>query len=261
VLNAAFYTSLFLDGRADSLETQALGPLLNPIEHGVKDLQMLIDIVKNDHRYPQQFNKAFNISPTQITSTHIAQAIASYERILITGDTGFDRYLYGEQEDALTKSEKRGLRIFKRKGNCSNCHEIALNYALFTDNNYYNIGVGFNKLDAKMSKFIDTLKADPSHTAQAIAVFNSQEQSELGRFVVTANNRDIGRFRTPTLRNVALTAPYMHDGSQATLEEVVEYYDKGGKPNPFLDPAIFPLKLSKQEKTDLVTFLQSLTSK
>ncbi len=260
-MNAAYYTSFFVDGRANSLEIQALGPLTNPIEHGLKDYQKILKLLQTDKLYSRLFKQAFGIKPNQATKQHIGQAIASYERTLISANSPFDRFLYGEDERALSTSAQRGLRVFQRKGNCANCHEITLNHALFTDNRFYNLGVGFDKIKPKFMEFIDAYKrANTNKNLNPLEVYDSKQQSEFGRYAVTGVITDIGRFKTPTLRNIALTAPYMHDGSQKTLAEVIEYYDKGGEKNPFLDPAIFPLKLTDQEKQDLVEFLKSLTS-
>lgn len=256
VVNADFYQSLFLDGRAASLEEQALGPFLNPIEHGLINQQQLVEIVNQDSQYRQQFAQVFNT--TEITAEQIAQAIASFERTLIAGNSAFDRYLFGRDRQALTDSEARGMRIFRRKGNCANCHEISGKDALFMDNRFYNLGIGFNKVNPQIAEFVKALRAGKS--AEEFE-FTDAQRAELGRFNVTHIIADIGKFKTPTLRNITLTAPYMHDGSVATLEEVIEYYDKGGDKNPFLDPAIFPLHLTAQEKLDLVAFLKALTSK
>ncbi len=261
VLNAAYYTSLFHDGRADSLESQALGPLLNPIEHGLKDYQPILTLLSNDPDYRRLFQAAFGEMPEKAKSDHIGKAIASYERTLVCGNTPFDRYLYGGDKSALSKSAQRGLRIFRRKGNCANCHEIGLNHALFTDNRFYNLGVGFDRIKPKFSDFVRVYKQSVAGGASdPAAVYEARDRSELGRFLVTGDVADIGKFRTPTLRNVSLTGPYMHDGSQRTLEDVVEYYNQGGEKNPFLDPGIYPLHLSKQEKTDLINFLRALTN-
>lgn len=257
VINAAFYQRLFLDGRAASLEEQALGPFLNPIEHGLKTQQQIVDIVSLDPQYRQQFSHVFKATDSVITATQIAQAIASFERTLIAGNSAFDRYLFGRDWQALSASEARGMRLFRRKGNCGNCHEISAKDALFMDNRFYNLGVSFAKVNSQIGEFVQTLRA--GEDADEFS-FTDAQQAELGRFNVTHTIADIGKFKTPTLRNVALTAPYMHDGSIATLAEVVEYYDKGGEKNPYLDSAIFPLKLSDQEKKDLVAFLQALTS-
>lgn len=256
-VNAAFYSELFLDGRAKSLETQALGPFANPIEHGLTDLQLIVDVVRRDNNYPGRFKRAFNIPGNEIMIETIAKAIASYERTLLAGDSPFDRYYFAKDRTTLTESAARGLRIFRRKGNCANCHEISWNNALFMDNRFYNIGVGFKRLQPVLDEFIAKLRTgnNPDNIE-----LTAQQRSELGRFNVTKVIADIGKFKTPTLRNIALTAPYMHDGSVETLEQVIEYYDRGGEKNRFLDAAIFPLHLTDLEKQDLGAFLQSLTS-
>ncbi|MCK4841990.1 MAG: c-type cytochrome [Methylococcales bacterium] len=257
VVNAAFYSSLFVDGRAASLEQQALGPFLSPIEHGLKNHQQIVTIVKKDQKYREQFAKVFKQTEEDITLEQIAQAIASFERSLIAGNSPFDRYLFARDRQALTQSEARGMRLFRRKGNCANCHEISGKDALFMDNRFYNLGVGFDKVAPQFDDFVQALRAGDSPDSFP---FSEAQRAELGRFNVTKIIADIGKFKTPTLRNIALTAPYLHNGSAATLEQVIEYYDKGGDKNPLLDPAIFPLHLTKQEKQDLVAFLNALTS-
>ncbi len=251
VMNAAFYTSFFVDGRAKTLEEQALGPLTNPIEHGLKDSKAIINIVKADVNYRRDFKAVFNVN--EISTLHIGKAIASFERTLIGGNSNFDQYYFGRDKTKLSKSAARGLRIFRRKGNCANCHEISWNNARFTDNRFYNIGIGSKHL----KPFFSFMKQ--GQLPQSLG-FSTTQKSELGRYQVTKIISDIGKFKTPTLRNIALTAPYMHDGSMKTLMEVIDYYDKGGNKNPFLDSAIFPLNFTTQEKQDLENFLQSLTS-
>jgi len=255
VVNAAFYKSLFLDGREADLEGQALGPFINPIEHGLADAKAVTEKVRTNRQYLPLFKQVFGVDKKQLSITHITQAIASYERTLIAGNSPFDRYFFKNEKTALSKSAARGSRLFRRKGNCANCHEISWNNALFTDNNFYNIGVGFQRINPQIENYIAQLQGEKNSIN-----FTLQQQSELGRFAVTSVIKDLGKFKTPTLRNIALTAPYMHDGSLKTLAEVVEYYNKGGIKNRFLDPAIFPLKFTKQEKQDLVEFLKSLTS-
>ena len=257
VINAAFFDTLFLDGRESSLEGQALGPFLNPIEHGLENKQQILDVVLSDADYSQQIQQVFNITEHEISVQHVAKAIASYERTLIAGNSPFDQYYFGRDRTKLSASAARGLLIFRRKGNCANCHEISLNNALFTDNRFYNIGWGFDKLKSVLDRFIVVLQngSDPKRFP-----LSSEQRSELGRFNATKVIADIGKFKTPTLRNIAQTAPYMHDGSVQTLEEVVDYYDKGGVKNRFIDAAIFPLHLTDQEKLDLVAFMRSLTS-
>lgn len=262
IINAAYYTRLFLDGRRDSLETQALDPLVNSIEHGLSDHQFVVDVVRKDPDYPARFQAVFDVAADQIAIDHIVKAIASYERTLISGDSSFDRYFFGGDRTALSASAARGLNLFRRKGNCANCHEISWNNALFTDNRFYNIGIGYERLDPPIDAYFQGLQQSAKvGTKPGATSLTDVQRSELGRFNVTGVISDTGRFRTPTLRNIDKTGPYMHDGSLKTLEEVVEYYDKGGEKNPYLDPAIFPLKLTEQEKSDLIAFLKSLTGR
>ncbi|MCF6251157.1 MAG: cytochrome-c peroxidase [Methylococcaceae bacterium] len=257
VINAAFYNTLFLDGRAKSLEDQALGPFVNSVEHGLKDYTKIINVVRSDTHYLQMFKQAFNLSADKISIEHISKAIASFERTLIAGNSPFDQYYFGRDHTKMSDSAARGLRLFRRKGNCANCHEISWDSALFMDNRFYNIGVGFNRIKSKVNAIKSALANGKKVDQLGLTTL---QNSELGRFNVTHDIRDMGKFKTPTLRNISLTAPYMHDGSMKTLEEVVEYYDKGGDPNRFIDAAIFPLHFSKHEKADLVEFLKALTS-
>ncbi len=257
VVNAAFLKTQFLDGRENSLEDQALGPFINPVEHGLENKQQILDVVLNDPSYKQRLQTIFNINEEALSVEHVAKAIASFERTLIAGNSAFDQYYFGRDKSKLSDSAARGLRIFRRKGNCANCHEISWNNALFSDNNFYNIGVGFKRLKTVINDFVQALENGQNPKDFQLTV---QQLSELGRFNATQFTADLGKFKTPTLRNIALTAPYMHDGSMQTLEQVVEYYDKGGDKNRFIDAAIFPLHLTVQEKADLVAFMKALTS-
>lgn len=257
VLNAAFYTTWFDDGRAPSLEIQVLGPMLNPVEHGLKNARQIVQVVQKEPRYRRRMARIFKINASDISVEHITMAIASYERTLIGGNSPFDQYYFARQRARISASAARGLRIFRRKGNCANCHEISMNNALFSDNRFYNIGVGSKQLKPVLDELVKTLEQGLEAGQFPLT---TRQRSELGRFNVSQVIADIGKFKTPILRNVALTAPYMHDGSLKSLEQVVEYYDRGGDKNRFLDPAIFPLHLSDREKADLVEFMKSLTS-
>jgi len=189
------------------------------------------------------------------------KAIASFERTVISGDSPFDRHLYGGDKTAMSESAIRGLEIFRIKGRCQDCHNIGQTYATFTDNKFHNVGVGFKLIEPQMMKIANAFrKAKQEGKDIDKSVLGDKEVSELGRFVVTLRPSDIGGFKSPTLRNIAVTAPYMHDGSIQTLEQVVELYDKGGEKNPFLDSGIRPLNLTEQEQADLVAFMKSLTS-
>ncbi len=220
-INRLFSQEQFWDGRSPSLEDQALGPVQNPIEMG-HTLEGMVATLDKLQGYREQFKKVFG---TGVTKEGVAKAIASFERTLLCGNAAFDKFKAGDQ-NALTKSAQRGLTLFSGKVNCVACH-TGFN---FTDESYHNLGVGMDK-------------ADP----------------DLGRYKVTKKESDKGAFRTPTLRNIAASAPYLHDGSAKTLEDVIELYDKGGVKNPNLSNEIRPLKLTAQEKGDLVAFMKSLS--
>lgn len=245
----------FWDGRADSLEAQAVGPIANPIEMG-NTHEKAVETIKKIPGYKQQFDKIFQDG---VTIDNIGRAISTFERCLVSLPTPYDyyepirsfkqtyktkedvealkeedpelfeKYLKMEQESAahpISESAKRGRELFFGKAKCTACHAGAN----FSDEKYHNLGVGMDKPDP-----------------------------DLGRFVVTKDPKDRGAFKTPTIRNVALSAPYMHDGSQKTLEEVVEWYDKGGHPNPHLSKDVVKLGLTPQEKKDVVEFMKALT--
>ncbi len=231
VLNAAYNALQFWDGRAPSLEKQAEGPVQNPVEmaHTLEGVEKRLYA---DHSYRAAFEKAFGPGP--ITYEKVEKAIASFERTVISGDSRFDRYFYGGDKSALSASARRGLEVFRnpKKGNCAVCHTIGEKFALFTDNKFHNIGIGVK----------------------------DGQPSDLGRYNVTKKEADKGAFKTPTLRNVALTGPYFHDGSRKTLKDAIDFYVGGGNSNPYLDKEIHVLDfLPGQERADLLAFLQSLT--
>ncbi len=239
----------FWDGRVDSLEAQAVGPIANPIEMGFTH-EGVVKRLASIPVYAKQFERVFG----GVTIDAVGQAIAAFERVIVTAPSPYDyneqwrpfqdlepedleddpelAELYaaakaGVEAHPMSDSAKRGREIFfTEKGNCTACH-VGANLA---DEKYHNIGVGMDK-----------------------------EKPDVGRFAVTEDEKDYGAFKTPTVRNVALTAPYMHDGSVATLEEVVEWYDKGGHPSKHLSEKIRPLKLTEQEQADLVEFMKACT--
>ncbi|MBI1814701.1 MAG: c-type cytochrome [Deltaproteobacteria bacterium] len=223
VLNRVFSKEQFWDGRAADLEEQAHGPLVNPVEMAMPNHQEVVKRVQAVKGYAPLFEKAFGSK--EVTMPRIAQAIASYERTVVTGNSPFDRYGAGDK-DALSAAAVRGMSLFNGKANCKVCH-AGFN---FSDESYHNLGVG-----------METPKPD------------------LGRFEISKAESEKGAFKTPTLRNIAQTAPYMHDGSEATLTQVVEFYNRGGVKNPWLSKEIKPLGLTASEVTDLVAFLDALT--
>lgn len=223
VINRAWSLAQFWDGRAPSLEAQAIGPMANPIEMGnshdaiVKDLQAIPG-------YKPLFAAAFK--DEDITIDRVAKAIATFERTVMSGDSPYDRWKAGKP-GAMPAAAVRGYHVFQ-KAQCDACHEGHN----FTSNMYSNIGVGMDRQDP-----------------------------DVGRFAVTRDASDWGAFKTPTLREIEHTGPYMHDGSMKTLEEVVDFYDKGGVPNKNLDSHVKPQHLRPEEKADLVAFLKALSGK
>lgn len=267
VVNAAYFGSQFWDGRAKTLEEQSLGPFVNPVEGGLPNHDPILNIVRSDPVYVAAFQEAFGKSGTGVTMHEVSQAIASFERTLIAGDSLFDRYYFAGDRSALSKAQVRGLQVFLGKGRCVSCHSIEQDHALFTDSKFHNIGVGINGIQVDIPMLVDAfLQAKKQGVDVDVEVLTNPKTSELGRFTVTGNLTEIGAFKTPTLRNVAQTAPYMHDGSLKTLRDVIEHYNNGGKSaanervNDFLSGGIRPLGLTPDETGDLSAFLESLTS-
>lgn len=228
VINRAYTTLQFWDGRARSLEEQAKGPLANPIEMtALKDENeahtAIVKKVREIPGYAERFRAVFGDGPITIDS--VAKAIATFERTVLSGGAPFDRYKAGDTS-AMTAAQVRGMKTFFGKAQCDSCH-LGFN---FSDESFMNIGIGMDK-----------------------------PNPDLGRFAVSKREEDRGAFKTPTLRDVANTGPYMHDGSMKTLEEVVQHYDRGGIKNPWLNQQIKPLNLTTQEKSDVVEFLKALS--
>lgn len=218
VLNTAYQVFQFWDGRAGTLEQQALGPIANPIEMNLP-IDKAVEKIGAIKGYQDQFQKVFG---APVNAENLAKAIAAFERTVLSGDAPYDRFKEGD-EKALSDKAKEGMKLFFGKANCSSCHSGPS----FTDNGFHNLGVSF-----------------------------TGEQPDAGREAITKLAGDKGSFKTPTLRDIARTAPYMHDGSLATLEEVVAYYNKGGTPNEYLDEELYPLKLSAEQEAALVAFLK-----
>jgi cytochrome c peroxidase len=232
LLNVAYQPFQFWDGRALTLEDQAASPMINPVEMNQAH-KVSVSKLRRDPVYHSMFRAAFGTE--DVTLSRIEKALASFERTLLSGDSAFDRFQYGGQKDALTPQQVRGLAVFinPAKGNCAACHTINAQYALFTDGKFHNLGEGVEE-DGVTFK-------------------------DLGRYHQTGIETDRGAFKTPTLRNVAKTAPYMHDGSLKTLKEVVDFYAGQGNSNPNLDKEIQSIHLTGQDREDLVAFLNSLT--
>jgi cytochrome c peroxidase len=220
IINRGYGRSFFWDGRTTTLEEQVLRPIADPLEMGA-------DVDEAAAR-------------VGLSRDELSRALASFVRSLLVGGSRFDRFINGDR-DALTEEEQAGLRVFRTRGRCAFCHSGPT----FTDEEFHNTGVAWSPAttvgDTASARF------DPA------GLFLDE-----GRWLVTAREADRGAFKTPTLREVGRTAPYMHDGSLATLEAVVDFYDGGGRPNPNLDADIRPIGLRPDEKRALVAFLRAL---
>lgn len=259
--------TLFWDGRSPDLEDQSQHPIINPVEMGLKSHDPVLKIVRTDPEYQASFKTVFNKSGKQITMEEVKQAIASFERTVISGNSPFDRWRYGNDKTAMSPAQIRGFQVFVGQGRCVSCHVVEQTQALFTDNRFHNIGIGINSIQKDVPRLAgEFLKAKAQGTDVDVAVLTDKKVSELGRFAVTEEFVEMGAFKTPTLRNIAATAPYMHDGSLKTLKDVIIHYDNGGvtkktdRVNDFLSGGIRPLDLSKQQISDLVEFMEALTS-
>jgi cytochrome c peroxidase len=256
VLNAMFNATQFWDGRVPTLEEQAKLPILNPIEMGQKSPDDVVVKVRKLSDYTPLFQRAFG---HEATYDDIASAIATFERMQFAGDSPFDRFLAGNPK-AIDASAQRGWSLFNGKGRCNACHPFSTTNPLFSDQRFHNIGIAAHKTDfiGLARKATAIVRAGDLKQIDELAI--QSNLSELGRFLVTKQSNDVGAFKTPTLRNIAITGPYMHDGSLATLWDVMDHYNKGGVPNPNLDGGMQRLGLSEAEIDDMVAFLGTLTS-
>lgn len=252
--NSAYLARFFWDGRAGSLASQALSPLFNPRELGVRNPQVLVSIIRGDPTYRTAFQKAFGGGAAAISASEVGRALASYEGTLVAGDSPFDRYFYGHERHAISAAAIRGLGLFLGRANCASCHTVNKTYALFTDNTFHDEGIGLGPLAATLATTSMRITRTPTGELDRL-ISSDPVVAALGRFVITKDPSDIGKFRTPSLRNVALTAPYMHDGSIQTLSEAVELeiYYRGLRSGR-------PLLLTPTDRSDLVAFLNCLTS-
>ena len=221
LINRAWGKSQFWDGRTPTLESQVIFPVTDPDEMGMT-ADRVVQRISSIKGYAPLFAAAFGDST--INFDRIARAIATFQRTIVSGNSPYDRYLAGDKS-ALTKQQKDGLDFFNKKGECAECHRGPN----FTDEKFANIGIGMDKT-----------RPDP------------------GREAVTKKRGDLGKFKVPTLRDLARRGPYMHDGSVRTLSEVLDIYAKGGLPNPHLDTRLTPFYLDEQTKRDLLAFLDAL---
>jgi cytochrome c peroxidase len=248
VLNAAYLSHQFWDGRAGSLEEQCLGPIQAPIEMN-QNLTHLVSKLNGIPHYVGAFKKVFN---SDITAENLAKAVAAFERTIVSKPGKVDRYLEGDK-NALSESEKRGMELFMGKANCVACH----NGAAVSDNLLHTTGV----------PEIEPLKTESDRIATRHFFATDQKypnprsvDRDYGRELITKSGSDRGKFKTPSLRELKWTAPYMHNGAFETLEDVIDFYMKGGGDHPNKDPLLKPFKLSDEEVSDLIAFLEALSS-
>jgi cytochrome c peroxidase len=257
LLNSRYSKSYFWDGRAKTLEEQAKQPLLNPSEMGMKSEAALVERVSGIEEYRKSFRRIF---PREgITLNTIAAAIAAFERSLISRNAPFDRFIKGDTS-AMTEIQKAGWQLFKGKARCIDCHSLSDAAPVFTDHKFHNTGVAAKDLTFEvLSRRAEEAEARKK-TLDVMLLAHDPQFSDLGRYLVTRNTSDLGAFKTPTLRDIELTGPYMHNGSIRTLLDVMRFYNKGGVSNPLLDKKMTPLNLSEEEMNALVEFLRALTS-
>ncbi|MCS6924847.1 MAG: methylamine utilization protein MauG [Candidatus Binatia bacterium] len=255
--NVAYQRLLFHDGREFFLEDQIISPLTNPVEMGNPSIGYVVDKVRKLPGYEDEFRAAFG---TGVSVATLGKALASYQRTLLSGNAPFDRWYFAGEAEAVSEEAKAGFAIFTGKGRCVSCHLIGEHAALFTDHAFHNTGVAHLPLIPEKTVEVDlgsgfVVRLPRTQLDQVLL----PPEKDLGRYEVTLDPADLWRYKTPSLRNVALTAPYMHNGVLLTLDEVIDYYDRGGTGAEGQDPRIAPLGLTPEEKRALVAFLHSLT--
>lgn len=262
LLNVAFLQSLFHDGREVSLETQPIAPLLDRREMANPSIGWLVRKIASLPDYAGRFEAAFGREASVET---LGRALAAYERTLLLAGSPFDRWRYGGEAGALGEEAKAGFTLFTGKAGCSACHTVGERSALLTDQGFHDTGIGWRKAERRRQLRREgvAVRLAPGVAATlpfaTVASVGAAEEPDLGRHEVTQEPADLYRYRTPSLRNVALTAPYMHDGSLPSLEAVVRHYAAGGASHPGQDPRVRPLDLGEGEIAALVRFLESLT--
>jgi cytochrome c peroxidase len=260
LLNVAYQRSLFLDGRRTTLESQALEPLLHPDEMANGDIARVLARIAALPGYGQRFRRAFG--DPRPTALRVETALAAYQRTLLAGDSPFDQWYFGGREAAIPEAAKRGFALFRERG-CIGCHPVDAKAALFTDHGFHNTGTGWrSEVRRRQPVRVELIAGLATElTPSEIARFGTPDAPDLGRHEVTGKDEDRRAFRTPSLRNVAITGPYMHDGSFDTLAQVIDHYAGGGSPDdPAQAPAIRPFALTADERGALLAFLTTLTS-
>jgi cytochrome c peroxidase len=260
ILNALYNKAQFWDGRVQTLEEQAALPIVNPFEMGQPTLDAAVAAIAGIEEYKQAFQKAFG---RPVNAPDLLRAVAAYERTLVSFDSPFDHFIAGDK-NAIDDAAKRGWELFNTKARCNKCHaqtETKRDITTFTDFDYHNIGIGIirHNVVALARKAEREIASGNLEAVDRAAILT--DMSVLGRFLITKKEADIAAFKTPIFRNILVTGPYFHDGSQETLWDIIDHYNKGdGLKNPWLDEDIQPLALTESEIDDLVAFLASLTS-
>ena len=260
VLNALYNKTQFWDGRVNTLEEQSALPIVNSVEMGHASLETAVAQIASVQEYQQAFQRVFGRPPN---APDLLRAIASYERTQLSFDSPFDHFIAGDK-NAIDDSPKRGWELFNTQARCNKCHALTdtqRDVTVFTDNDFHNIGIGIirHNVVALARQAEQLIESGDTSAIDRAAI--QTDMSALGRFLITKQEKDIASFKTPDIRNVLMTGPYFHDGSQETLWDVVDHYNKGdGLQNPYLDEDIQPLALTESEIDDLVAFMASLTS-
>jgi cytochrome c peroxidase len=260
ILNALYNKTQFWDGRVNTLEEQAANPIVNAFEMGHPNLDAAVAQIASVEEYQQAFQRVFGRAAN---GPDLLRAIASYERAQLSFDSPFDHFMAGEN-NAIDASAKRGWELFNTQARCNKCHALTdtqRDVTVFTDNDFHNIGIGIirHNVVALARQAEQLIKSGDTAAIDRAAI--QTDMSALGRFLITKKDKDIASFKTPDIRNALVTGPYFHDGSQATLWDVTDHYNKGdGLQNPYLDEDIQPLALTETDIDDLVAFMASLTS-
>jgi cytochrome c peroxidase len=253
--NVAYRITLFHDGREDSLENQVWQPLLRRNEMANPSIGFVLSTIRGAADYDGLFETAFN---QEVAMESVGKALASYQRSLVSGNSRFDRWYYGGDQRAMSESEVRGFTLFQAKS-CVSCHTIGPNFALFSDGLFHDTGVGFYQTMNGPDTAVAKVRLAPGVEVVPKIQFQRPVVSDLGRYEATGQASDRWLYRTPSLRNVAITAPYMHNGSLPDLHSVVEFYNRGTIPHTGLDSRLKPLGLSGEQVQDLVDFLHAIT--
>ena len=259
IYNVAYFHHFFHDSREDSLVFQVWTPLLAENEMGNIAFAVVINKIKNLSDYDGLFEKAFGEG---VSVVNIGQALESYQKTLVSANSNFDKWYYGKDKNALSDEAKHGFELFIGKAGCVSCHHINSEHALFMDNKLHNTGVGYI---ASMKKEPDYVKVQIAPDVyvdvenKLIDAISGSIENDIGLYEISKKPADRWKYKTPSLRNITLTPPYMHNGSLSSLEEVIEFYNQGGVPHSLLSPLVRPLHLGEKEKQALITFLENLT--